>query len=418
MKRIHVLFLALAVAALFTGCSKKEEAKEVALKWPCIWVGEDSKAPAVAALVEEFNTANAGRIKMEIEEQPNYDGYEQKIRTSIAAGVVPDIFTIKVNPSTMAYYESPLLMDFKDELAKGWDKDFNDGTIELSTVDGMTKSVPYEMAVTPVWYNMDLFAKAGVSDYPKNYDEFLDAAAKLKAAGVIPTSQMTGGSNAWTSMLWYSHFLASIGGKNVYDNMFEGDAWVKAAEVLLTMYSDGNTSKDAVGGDAGVSGGHYLAAESAMFINGPWYIGRVKKEAADVYDATEVGPAPAAGSNKGAMIGFLQANLCAAASADDPAKAAAEVEFLKWMAKAENVARISKQAGSLFAVKFDASSIDDPLQKKFIEAANDASFTIPHLSGVSPAEVISEFGQALGKMALGDATPEEFVAQLKKVYNQ
>jgi raffinose/stachyose/melibiose transport system substrate-binding protein len=325
---------------------------------------------------------------------------------------------MKLNPTTKTYYESPLLMDFSKELGKGWGKDFNDGTITQATVDGMVKSLPYEVAITPVWYNMDLFKKAGISNYPKTYAEFMSAATKLKAAGIIPTSQMTGGSNAWTSMLWYSHFLASFGGKNVYDNLLEGDAYVKAAEVLLAMYSDGNTSRDAVGGDAGVAGGHYLAGESAMFINGPWYIGNIKKNAPAVYDVTEVGPAPAAGKNSGAQIGFLQTNFAAAANADDPVKAAAAVKFIKWMTKAENVAEISKQAGSLFAVKYDSSTIDDPLQKKFIEASNEATFTISHLAGVVPADVVSEFGQALGMMALGEATPAEFVEMLKKVNNQ
>jgi len=420
MKKVNFLIFVLAVIAtvIFTGCKEKEVVKEVTLQWPCIWVGEDSKAPAVAALVEKFNADNAGKIKVEIEAQPDYDGYEQKIRTSIAAGIVPDIFTMKLNPTTKAYYDSPLLMDFNKELNSGWIKDFNDGTVAQATVNGMVKSLPYEVAITPVWYNMALLNKAGVSSYPKTYDEFIDTATKLKAAGIIPTSQMTGGSNAWTSMLWYSHLLASFGGKNVYNNLFEGDAYVKAAEVLLTLYSDGNTSRDAVGGDAGVSGGHYLAAESAMFINGPWYIGRVRGDAPEVYSATEVGPAPAAGSNSGAMIGFLQTNFAAAANTENPAKAAAAVKFIKWMTKAENVAEISKQAGSLFAVKYDSSTIDDPLQKKFIEASNNASFTIPHFSGVVPADVVSEFGQALGKMALGDATPAEFVEMLKKVNNQ
>ncbi len=419
MKKSNFLLLGLALVSIIGLTSCKEEAKEeIVLKWPCIWVGEDSKAPAVATLVEQFNADNAGSIKVEIEAQPDYDGYEQKIRTSVAAGIVPDIFTMKLNPTTKAYYESDLLMDFTKELDMGWGKDFNEGTVAQATVNGMVKSLPYEVAITPVWYNMDLLKKAGVSTYPKTYADFMDAAAKLKAAGTIPTSQMTGGSNAWTSMLWYSHFVASIGGKDVYNNLFEGDAYVKAAEVLLAMYSDGNTSMDAIGGDAGVSGGHFLAGETAMFINGPWYIGRVRGDAPEVYAATEVGPAPAAGSHSGAQIGFLQTNFAAAANAENPAKAAAAVQFVKWMTKAENVAEISKQAGSLFAVKYDSSTIDDPLQKKFIEASNNASFTVPHLAGVVPADVVSEFGQALGKMALGEATPAEFVEMLKKVNDQ
>ena len=177
--------------------------------------------------------------------------------------------------------------------------------------------------------------------------------AKLKAAGIIPTSQMTGGSNAWTSMLWFSHFVASLGGPDAWSKPMTDPIYVQAAEKLLQLYSDGNTTLDAIGGDAGVSGGHFLASETAMFINGPWYIGRVKNDAPAVYDNTMVGPAPSVGSNKGAMIGFLQTNLIAADLREkDPAKADAILSFTKYMSAPENVARISKEAGSMFAIKF------------------------------------------------------------------
>ena len=37
--------------------------------------------------------------------------------------------------------------------------------------------------------------------------------------------------------------------------------FVEAAALLNRMYQDGNTTVDAVGGDAGVSGGHFLAGK-------------------------------------------------------------------------------------------------------------------------------------------------------------
>ncbi|MDC7234148.1 MAG: ABC transporter substrate-binding protein [Spirochaetales bacterium] len=409
---IFVLFVVLISSFAFAG--GQQEQGEVTIKWPSIWVGKDSKAPAVAALVQQFNEENAGSIKVEVEEQPNYDGYREKIRTSIAAKIIPDFFTINPSPTSLAYYDSDGILDFNEVMDADWKAMYNEGTIAQATHKGMLKSLPYEVAITPVWYNKALFDKAGAS-IPSNWSEMQDVMAKLKAAGIIPTSQMTGGSNAWTSMLWYSHFVASLGGPSAWDKPLSDPIYVKAAEMLLELYSDGNTSIDAIGGDAGVSGGHFLAGETAMFINGPWYIGRVKNDAPEVYANTMVDSAPAAGSNAGAQIGFLQTNLIAADLREsDPAKHEAIVAFTKWMSAPDNVARISKEAGSMFAIKFDSAMIDDPLQKSFIEAANSAAFTNKHLAGVFKAEVVSEFGQALGKMALGDATPAEFVEMLDK----
>lgn len=405
---IGILLLAVSFFAVAEG-QKDSSSKEVVLKWPCIWVGKDSKAAEVEKLVNEFNAANAGKIRVEIEPQPDYDGYEQKIRTSIAAGVVPDIFTLKLNPTTAEYYKSDLLMDFSKEISGDWKASFKSGTLEQATINGVMKSIPYEIAITPIWYNEALLKKAGVS-YPKTVDEMWVAFDKLKAAGITPASQMTGGTNAWTSMLWFSHFAASLGGPKVWDKPLTDPVFVQAAALLKKMYENGYTTADAVGGDAGVSGGHFLAGRTALFSNGPWYIGRVKKEAPEVFANTKVAPAPAAGPNKNAMIGFLQANI-AAGNSKDPAKKAAQIAFLKWMTKPENVKRIALSSGAMFAVSFNLTDADavDPLMKQFYELSNTSSFNVMHLEGARGAEVVAEFGQQLAKMALGQATPEEFM---------
>jgi raffinose/stachyose/melibiose transport system substrate-binding protein len=404
---LGLLVFALAFGVFAEG--KKEADKEIVLKWPCIWVGKDSKAGEVAKLVEEFNAAHAGKIKVEVEPQPDYDGYEQKIRTSLVARTVPDIFTLKLNPTTAEYYKSDLLMDFAAEISGDWKASFKEGTLEQATIGGALKSIPYEIAITPIWYNEALLKKAGVA-YPKTVDEMWTAFEKMKAAGVVPASQMTGGTNAWTSMLWFSHFAASIGGPKVWDKPLTDPVFVQAAALLKRMYENGNTTPDAVGGNAGVAGGYFLTGKTALFSNGPWYIGRVKTEAPAVFAETNVAPAPAAGSYKGAMLGFLQANI-AAGNSKDPARRAAQLEFLKWMTKPENMKRIALSSGAMFAVKFNLTAADqvDPLMKRFYELSDSSAFNVMHLEGARGAEVVAEFGQQLGKMALGQATPEEFM---------
>lgn len=408
--------LLLVTGALFAG-GPQEVQKEVVLQWPCIWVAKDSKAATVEALVSKFNADNLGKIRVVIEPNPDYDGYRNKINTMMAAGQVPDLFVFNPDPTQFSFYEGNVLMDFTQELKGAWGRSFVEGTIEASTRSGAVKSVPYEMGLTPIWYNNALFAKAGLGAFSKTYDEFWAACDKLKAVGVVPTSQMTGGTNAWTSMLWYSHMLASIGGPAVWSKPLGDPMYVKAAELLLRMYSDGNTTKDAVGGDAGVAGGHYLAGRTAIFSNGPWYIGRVRNDAPEVYKNTLLAPAPAvAGGRYGAQIGFLLSNL-AAANTSDPARRAAVLAFVKWMTLPENVKTVSKGSGALFAVKteFAAGEEIDPLQKLFMDASAKAAFVVPHFQANYKTEVVAEFGQALGKMALGRATPQEFVQALQAV---
>lgn len=406
---VSALVLVLA-GTLFAGGAKEQ--KEIVLNFPSFWVGQDSKAAPVAELIAKFNADNAGKIKIVVEENPSPDPYRTKINASLAAGAVPDIFIFNPDPTTFQYYEGEILMDFTEELKGEWAKDFQEGYIQASTKKGRTKTVPYEIGITPIWYNSDLFKKAGIAEFPKTFDEFWVACDKLKAAGIVPTSQMTGGVNAWTSMLWYSHILASIGGPDVWNRPLTHPQYVEAAKILLRLYSDGNTTKDAVGGDAGVSGGHYLSGRTAIFINGPWYIGRAKKDAPAVHAATRLAFAPAvSGGTYGGLIGFQLSNL-AAANTKDQAKREATLKFLRWMTKPDNVKMISERSGAMFALKYQLGDNVDPLLKRFVEISNQAKFIVPHFQSQYPVHVTQELGQAIGAMVLGKGTPEEFVQML------
>jgi raffinose/stachyose/melibiose transport system substrate-binding protein len=222
---------------------------------------------------------------------------------------------------------------------------------------------------------------------------------------------MTGGTNAWTSMLWYTQILAGLGGPKVFDKTpFSDPVYVKAAEILQRMYQNDNTTKDAVGADAGVAGGHFLAGQAAMFLNGPWFIGRVKSDAPNVFDNSGLAPFPAiSGGTPGGQVAFALSNL-AAGNTQDKAKRAAVIEFLKWMTKPENVRAVSESSGSLFAIKYKVDPAKtNAVQAQFIEALNNAKFTVPNLTNIIPAKVTAQLGQGFGAMALGKMTPQQFV---------
>ena len=416
-----LVVMLVSFALLFSGCQKQEEKEEaqkkekVTLNWPCIWVGEDAKADVVAQLVEEFNQQHEGEIEVVIEEMPSYDVYDKKILAQISGGEVPDIFTLKWTPDTRDFYEGDILMDMTEELQGSWGDDFSSGIISEVTVEGKVKVLPYTTAITPLWYNTELFEEAGISEFPETYDEFWQACEKLKAEDITPTSQMTGGANAWTSMLWYSHIMASVGGPDVWDKPLSDPVYVEGAEILKRLYSNGNTTKDAIGGGPEIPSGHYLAERTAIFCNGPWFIGNIRENAPEVYEATKLSSAPAAeGGESGAQVGFIQTVLASGAST--PRKQEAAMTFLKYMAKPENAKRISMDSGSLMAINFSVGEDEeiDPMQRAFIEAQEEASFIVSHLSGKFPASVVQEFGAALDQMALGKATPEEFVQMLEE----
>ncbi|MBG0766620.1 MAG: carbohydrate ABC transporter substrate-binding protein [Spirochaetaceae bacterium] len=403
-----LLLLCLLSPLAAQGQAESGQQKEIELKWASIWVGNDSKAPAVEALVKEFNTKNAGKIKVVIEPQPDYNAYEQKVRTSLAAGQAPaDIFTIKFNPTTATFYQSDLLMDFQGKLDDAWKSTFDAGSLEQSTVDGMLKSLPMETAILPIWYNMDALKSVGVNTIPATVQQMYDTFDKLKAAGIAPTSQMTGDTNAWTSMIWFSHFAVSLGGPNVWDKPFTDPAFVEAAKLIKKMIQEYSTA-DAVGLGAGGSGGHFLAGRTAVFSNGPWYAGRADLAATPFFDSIKIGGLPAVGEYEDIMISRLQANICAASS-KDAAKEQAIVSFLKFLTSPSSIAKIAETSGAMFAIKTDYRPVNN-LQKQFYDVNAAASTTAFDLEAALGSEVTLEFAQQLGALALDRISAEEFCA--------
>lgn len=388
------------------------QSSEIVLKWPCIWVGKDSKAPAITEIVGAFNAANAGKIRVEIEPQPDYNAYEQKVRTAIMAGIAPgDIFTLKLNASTKDFYTSKLLMDFTEDFTGEWKKSFDAGAVTQSTIRGKLKTLPFETAVLPVWYNGDLLKKAGVARIPATMDELWAAMDKLKAAGIYPSSQMSGDTNAWTTMIWFSWFAASIGGPDVWEKPFTDKAFVESAKIVKRIFEN-YTTPDAIGAGAGVSGGHFLAGRTAIFSNGPWYAGRADLRATSFFPSIVIAPLPSAGSYKNIIISRLQANIAAGATSDK-ARHDAIIKFLKYMTSKENISRLALTSGGMFAVNSGYVPTDG-LQKQFYDMAENGYETATDLEAALGAEATLEFTQQLSALALGKITPEQFCTLVEK----
>lgn len=420
-KFIALLLAVITASSTFIGCSggnttktaaSQASEKKVTLTWPCIWVGTDSKAASIKELVSSFNEKNNGKIEVALEDQTDYQAYRDKIKTSIAAGTTPDIFTFDTDVNLML--TSNNLADLSQPLNQGWKNNFVSGAIDNIARDGKIRALPFEMACTPVMYNKTLLQKVGYKEFPKTYDDLWVLCDKLKAAGITPFSQMTG-ENAWTTMLWYSQLVVAIGGKNVYSNTKDA-AFVKAADVIKKMFT--YTTKDAVGAGAAVSGGHFLSGETAIYMNGPWYIKNIKKNGKNnLYDNLGIAPAPVYKGGKGeenGYIGGVQAYVCAGAT-EDKTKLNAEIAFLKYLTDPENVGKIAKASGSLFYIKINDDSITDPIQKEINTQMKAAPYVVSNFQSQSPTTVTNEFPQALSSLVLGEFPSQKFVDELNSI---
>ena len=417
MKKFFAVLLAVAMCFSLTALAVPASADgEIVINFPSIWVGTDSKAPYLAEMIEAFNAENAGSIRVEVEEQTDYQAYRDKIRTTITTGNTPDLCILDTTFDIKAFAESGKFMDLTPYLEDGWGENFTDGAFDAWSVDGKVSILPFEAAVFTPIYNTEILAAAGWDHFPTTYDEFFQMAADVKAAGYNVMGQMAG-ENGWSSMLWYSLLVEAIGGKDVYADGLSNPAFVEAAKVLKEMYN--YTFDGAISAGAADVNGHFIARDTAIYLNGPWWIANFYKEdnAVDgvlLADVCEVATNPSyeGGKGEGGLVTTVQGFL-AAAKQDDPAKEAAVVKFLKYISEPERVAQWALSSGSMFFVKYTPSPETRVISQKVTEVANNAAYTILHVNGAFPTAFSTEFPAALSALILGEVDEQGFVDQLQ-----
>ena len=421
MKKTIALLLTLVMVFGLAASMPAYADDEIVINFPSIWVGTDSKAAYMAKLVEDFNAENAGSIKVVVEEQPDYQAYRDKIRTTITTGSAPDICILDTTYDVKAYTESGKFMDLTPYLNEGWGANFTDGSVEAWSVDGKSCMIPFESAVFTPIYNTKIFADIGWDHFPATYEEFFQFCKDAKAKGYNAMGQMAG-ENAWSSMLWYSEIVGAIGGKDVYADGLDNPAFVEAAKVLKEMYN--YTFDGAVSAGAPDVNGHWIGRDTAIYLNGPWWIANLYKEdnAVDgvlLADDCEVASNPSfdGGKGDGCLIAAVQAFL-AAAKQDDPAKEAAIVKFLQYITDPDHVSELALSSGAMFFVKYTPSPDTSVISQKVTEVANSAAYTILHVNGAFPTAFSTEFPAAVSSLVLDEVDAEGFVDMLKTAIDE
>ena len=185
--------------------------------------------------------------------------------------------------------------------------------------------------------------------------------------------------------------------------------------MLKEMYN--YTFDGAVSAGAADVNGHWTGRDTAIYLNGPWWIANLYKEdyAVDgelLADVCEVAEAPCYGDGKAPLITAVQ-GFIAAGKQDDPAKEAAVVKFLQYLTDPAHVSELALSSGAMFFVKYTPSAETSVISQKFTEIANNANYTVLHVNGAFPTAFSTEFPAAVSALVLGQVDAQGFVDQLQ-----
>lgn len=223
--------------------------------------------------------------------------YFAKIALSLASKeTAPDIVTedtFMLPTDAAAGYLLPL----DDRLAE-WD-DWNDGLffdsmkIGVTGSDGKIYGIPYSTDTRGLWYNKEIFKKAGLPEdwQPKDWDEVLDAARAIKenVPDVVPIWMNSGkATGEATSMQTYEMLLYGTGERLMNEDqtkyIVKSQGILDTLNFIQTVYKEelGPPLEDVLTGQGSNNSARVYMPEGRLGISldGNWIIGNYLEEGA------------------------------------------------------------------------------------------------------------------------------------------
>ena len=152
-----------------------------------IWVHEtdSEEGKLYKQLVDEFDEKYDGTYHAtlsQIARSGDAGGYDDKVNAAISNGGLPDVFT--VDGVTVAQYaDAEAIVPIEDYFTEDELSDFNPSIIQQGTYDGKLYTLGTMDSSVGIFYNKDMFEKAGIepatAENPWTLAELEDAAAKL-----------------------------------------------------------------------------------------------------------------------------------------------------------------------------------------------------------------------------------------------
>jgi raffinose/stachyose/melibiose transport system substrate-binding protein len=374
-------------------------------------------------IANDYNAEHKG-VKVEFKYLEN-EAFKAKLPTMLQADESrPDLFYSWGGGVMQAQDKAGFLKDVTKDVAS-WESELSPTAVDAFKVDGKVVGVPFEVGEVAFYYNKKLFEKAGVkAEEIKNWDDFLVAVKKLKAAGITPL--VVGAGEKWPMHFYYSYLVMRIGGEHALadakvgkDGGFKSSTFVEAGKRLQELAALEPFQPGYLSTKHAESSGMFGDGKAAMDLMGQWLLSMQGPNSTSGKGLAEedIGilsfPVVPGGKGKatdtlGGVNGWL-------VSKSAPPEA---IDFLKFFSQQKYAKETAEKAAYIPVVKGSESAFTDPLFKRL---ADDLSKTTYHQNffdqdlGPSVGRVVNDVSVAV---AAGQMTPEAAAAAIQEAADQ
>lgn len=399
LKKVSLLALTVTLMTSgLTGCGSSSASKSssdgvVTLKFTYRDDGSTTYKKWIEAVNKAYNNPKVKVVAAPI--TASEGDYFTKIALALKSGVnCPDIVTedtFMLNSDAGAGYLEDLTS--KLDSWSDWKEQFSDPLKKgVTASDGKVYAVPYSTDSRGLWYNKEVFKKAGLPEnwQPQNWDDILAACKtiKEKCPDVVPFWMNSGkATGEATSMQTYEMLLYGASGTLYYQDskkwVVKSNEMTDALNFVDTIYKKGYgpSLSLVLNGEAGNTFARQYMPNNKVGIglDGYWTSGNWAKggpaEWADYTNKVGFAPFPTSKGQEPKTV--TMAGGWSLAIPKQGKNKEAAIEFLKFAMNKENMLSIDKAAGFLTTRKDVASDKDFmaiPFNQQATEMLKNATF--------------------------------------------
>ncbi|QFY63243.1 extracellular solute-binding protein (plasmid) [Rhizobium grahamii] len=385
-------------AALVSGVANAGEVK--------IWtLTFDNNSANVAwdKIIKEFETANPGVTVTR--EGRSVDEHKAALRVAAQSSQGPDIYFMWAGLGLGGEFVKAGLSKPLDEAYTkyDWDKRLVGTAGSFSKIyPGGRNGVPYTFHGEGIYYNKELFAKAGITAPPTTYDELKADAAKLKQAGI--PAMTFGGTVNWHLMRLMDVILEAKCGAEKHDQLMDmkldwgTEPCATASFQELNDWSQNYILKPFMGIDNSQSFNLFLANRAAMMVEGDWLVSQLADS--KKIDNFDLFPFPT-GTDR--LYGFAE-YLYVSAKSPNSEEATKFLDYLlSDKVQQENLGAFGSISVNANVKYSNVSALDQKWMDIF------GKYTKIYMNGdqAFPLDVTTEYWRVINEVASGNIKPDD-----------
>ncbi len=447
-KKILMAMMVLFLSAILVACGGEDESSSMTSQGSNAsgttttqkGSGEESKSSPVVLKVMGYADNSTGEIvdwenaladfqnlypEVTLEVETLYDEpYHQKATARVQSGDIPHIAYMW--PGSRSSYFDPVETDIRPYINMD---DYAPAAMTAQGPNGELYMLPTGLTNTSVMYVNTAILDAYGFDIPKTYADLKAMVAPLKADGIDVIAMAN--KDVW---VMNSCLLGTLVGRYAGEGdwiakavdgtySFTDEPFVKALEMIQTMYADGVLPPTSIQTDYGTVASNFLSGKAAFLVDGDWrsgiFVDAETKEDLPIVADIEMMSFPAVPGEKPNMAGsssIVQAvgYGITKAALRDPAVTEAAVNFMTFMVGEEQSLQRFRSFGQLPAIKMDLPSDSSDIIKKRADYVNSVPVISNVVDNFVPGDPNNKLNENLQKLGLGTITPQKVAEQLER----